>query len=491
MPALGRVEAFSRVEVNTSYRREVLFVTTLGAFMSPLDASIVSVALPSIAGTFNMGYAEIIWVPVAYLLALATLLLVFGRLSDIKGRKWFFTLGFVVFTVASALCGFSQSGVELLFFRGAQGVGAAMIGATSAAIVTEVFPAEMRGGALGVNALAVYTGLSVGPTLGGVLVQALGWRSIFYINVPIGIVVVGIAALRLKESAARTPRVEHFDVSGAVSFMCGLALILLGLTLVGTVPWSDPLLLGTLLSGVIILSVFLIIESRRRESALLELGMFRRNRLFAAANVSALLNYAAYFAVPYFLSFYFQRLLNYTPATAGLILISMPVPMALLSPLCGRLSDRFGSRFFASIGMGLICASLVLLSQLSLNTPLIYIVMVLSMLGVGMGLFSAPNTSAVMGSVDTQHLGAASGTLSTMRFMGQSLSLALMGAFAATLIPPDVLSAIFGGIGGGGALSAEAFLRGESRAFFASAVLASLGVITSMVRGTRRKEQKA
>lgn len=458
--------------------------------MTPLDASIVSVALPSIASTFGMGYTEVIWVPVAYLLTLATLLLTFGRLSDVRGRKRFFTLGFVVFTVASALCGLSQSGGEILVFRAAQGVGAAMIGATSAAIVTEVFPGRMRGRALGVNALAVYTGLSIGPTLGGVLVQAFGWRSIFYINVPIGIAVVAIATMKLKESGKRNLRTEHFDVSGAVSFTCGLALVLLGLTLIGTVPWSNPLLSGALLGGVSLLFIFIFVESRQKEDALLELGMFRKSRLFGAANVSALLNYAAYFAVPYFLSFYLQRLLSYSPAVAGLVLIAMPVPMALLSPVSGWLSDRFGSRFFASFGMSLMCLSLVLLSQLGLNTPLSYVIIALLMLGVGMGLFSAPNTSAVMGSVDARHLGVASGTLSTMRFVGQSLSLAFMGAFAATVIPPDVLSAIFGGIISEKTVSAEAFLRGENIAFSVGAVLAACGVITSMVRGAQRKKNE-
>lgn len=475
---------------DASYRRQVLFVTTLGAFMTPLDASIVSVALPSIASTFSMGYAEVIWVPVAYLLALATLLLSFGRLSDVRGRKRFFTFGFVVFTAASALCGVSQSGGEILVFRAVQGVGAAMIGATSAAIVAEVFPAGMRGRALGVNALAVYTGLSVGPTFGGVLVQALGWRSIFYINVPIGIAVVAIAAMRLKESGNRNPDGKRFDVSGAVSFTCGLALVLLGLTLIGTVPWPSPLLSGTLLGGVSLLFVFIFVESRRKENALLELDMFRKNRLFGAANVSALLNYTAYFAVPYFLSFYLQRLLNYSPAVAGLILVTMPVPMALLSPVSGWLSDRFGSRFFASFGMSLMCLSLVLLSLLGLNTPLIYVIIALLMLGVGMGLFSAPNTSAVMGSVDARQLGVASGTLSTMRFVGQSLSLAFMGAFAATVIPPDLLQAIFGGIISEKTVSAEAFLRGENIAFTAGAVLAACGVITSMVRGAQKRQNK-
>jgi len=477
------------VEMDASYRRWVLFVTTLGAFMAPLDGSIVSVALPSIASTFRMGYSEVIWVPVAYLLCLTALLLTFGRLSDIRGRKLFFIFGFVLFTVASALAGLSQNGGELIICRGCQGVGSAMIGATSAAIVTDVFPPEGRGRALGVNTLAVYSGLSVGPTLGGILVQSLGWRSIFYVNVPVGIVVVAVAAIKLRETVKPRRFDERFDYLGATSFTCGLSLVLLGLTLVGTVPFTELAVAGVMLAGLGLLAVFLITEQKRGKNALLDLGLFRGNRLFASANLSALLNYTAYFAVPYFLSFYLQRLIGYSPIVAGLILVSMPVPMALLSPISGWLSDRYGSRLFASIGMSLICVSLLLMSQLGVNTPFDYVIGLLFMMGVGMGFFSAPNTSSVMGSVEKPSLGAASGTLATMRFMGQSLSLAVMGAVAATVIPPSLLSAIFVGTGSN-TVSANSFLRGESRAFLCGATVALVGTLTSTVRGNEKSRVK-
>ncbi len=483
------MKGFTTVETDASYRRVVLFVTTLGAFMTPLDGSIVSVTLPSIAAGLKMGYAEVIWVPVAYLLCLATLLLTFGRLSDVKGRKFFFIFGFSLFTVASVLCGLSQNGGQLILFRGIQGVSAAMVGATSTAIVTEAFPRRKRGRALGVNTMAVYIGLSAGPTLGGFLVQALGWRPIFYVNVPIGIAVVSIATVRLHESAVDRSRSERFDLLGAASFTGGLSLLLLGLTLGGGIPWTEPFILGALLGGLGLLALFLLVELRRGKGALLDLGLFRGNSLFAAANLSALLNYTAFFAVSFFISFYLQRVMSYTPAEVGLILISMPVPMALLSPISGWLSDRFGSRLFASVGMGLICAALLLLSQLDLGSPLLYVFMGLFILGVGMGLFSAPNTSSVMGSVKKQQLGVASGTLSTMRFVGQSLSLAIMGAVAATVIPPDVLVAIFGGAGGQ-PVSAEIFIQGLSRVFFVGAAIALAGAFTSMVRGNERKTGK-
>jgi len=469
-----------------SYRRLVLFVTTLGAFMTPLDGSIVSVALPTIAAALQMGYAQVVWVPIAYLLCLGTLLLTFGRLSDVRGRKLFFATGFSIFTVASALCGLAQSGEQLIVFRGAQGVGAAMVGATSAAIVTDTFPPKERGKALGVNTMAVYTGLSVGPTLGGLLVQALGWRSIFYVNIPIGIAVVSLAAMRLRDPAVDRPQNRGFDLPGAASFSGGLSLVLLALTLGGGIRWTDPLILAALPGGLALLALFLLVERREGKEALLDLGLFRGNRLFAAANLAALLNYTSISGVTFFISFYLQRVMGYTPAQAGLMLISMPVPMALLAPVSGWLSDRFGSRAFASVGMALISAALFLLSQLGLDSPLLHVVAGLFTLGVGMGLFSSPNTSSVMGSVEKPRLGVASGTLATMRFMGQSLGLAIMGAVAATVVPPEVLAAIFGG--GGKPVAAEAFIQGLSRAFLVGAAIALAGTLTSMVRGRERKQ---
>ncbi|MEM2904192.1 MAG: MFS transporter [Candidatus Bathyarchaeia archaeon] len=472
-------------ERDVSYRRLVLFVTTLGAFMTPLDGSVVSVALPTIAAGLAMSYAEVIWVPTAYTLCIGALLLTFGRLSDVKGRRRFFTFGFSLFSAASALSSLSQSGWQLILLRMFQGVGGAMVGATSAAIVTEAFPSKERGKALGVNTTAVYTGLLVGPTLGGLLVQAFGWRPIFYVTPSIGLVVVSLAALRLRETAVNKPGSRGFDLAGAVSFSGGLSLLLVALTLGGGYRWTEPLILAALVSGLGLLALFLLVERRRGEDALLDLGLFRANRLFAAGNLSALLNYTSFSAATFFISFYLQRVMGISPAEAGLTLMAMPVSMAALAPISGWLSDRFGSRAFASVGMALISGAMVLLSQLSLGSPLLHVLAGLFMLGVGMGLFSSPNTSAVMGSVEKEHLGVASGTLATMRSLGQSLSLAIMAAVAATVAPPEVLAAILGR-GGEGPVAAEAFIQGLRSAFSVGAIIALGGTFTSIVRGKAR-----
>jgi len=472
-----------RVSSDRSYKWVVLLITTVGAFMTPLDSSIVGIALPSIASSLHIDFATVIWVPTAYLLFLSVLLLSFGRLADIKGRRTPFIVGFALFTTASVLCATSQTGAQLILFRSVQGMSAALIAATSPAIVTDVFPSRERGKALGVNTMAVYVGLSVGPTLGGFLVQSLGWRWIFFINLPIGILVITMSLLMLKESG--TPnRSERFDVLGAGTFSASLTALLLALTLGPSYGWAGFSITSLFLISVVFFILFVVIEGRMSQEAMLDLYLFLRNRLFAAANLSAFLNYTSYFGVGFLMSFYLQRVLELGPAEAGLILLSMPLVMAFLSPVSGWLSDRFGSRLLSSAGMALMCLGLFMFSTLSVNSSRLDVIVRLLVLGVGMGVFSSPNTSAVMGSIEKKRLGVAAGTLATMRFMGQSMSLAVMGAVAATAIPSKILSDLFVGLRSeAGTVVAEAFVEGIRRAFFVSGFISALGIFTSLVRG--------
>ena len=453
--------------------------------MTPLDSSIVSIALPSIASSLDIEYTAVVWVPTSYLLFLSILLLSFGRLADIKGRRTLFIGGFTLFTAASLLCAISQTGLELVLSRSIQGIGAALVGATSPAIVTDVFPSSERGKALGINAMAVYTGLSVGPTLGGFLVQSLGWRWIFLVNLPIGIFVISVSLLRLKEST-KPARRERFDLSGAGSFAMCLAALLSALTLGPSYGWATLVVTSLFLTSGAFFILFLVIEKKKGREAMLDIYLFFRNRLFASANLTALLNYTSYFVIGFLMSFYLQRVLLFEPGKAGLILLSMPLIMSVLSPVSGWLSDRFGSRLLSSVGMALISLGLLMFSTLRTDSSSLDVIVRLLMLGVGMGVFSAPNTSAVMGSVDKSRLGVAAGTLATMRFMGQSMSLAVMGAVAATAIPSKILSDLFIGLRSEAeVVIAEAFVEGIRRAFIISSIISALGVFTSLVRGKK------
>ena len=475
-----------RASSTQSYKWLVLLTTTVGAFMTPLDGSIVTIALPSIASNLHIDFATAIWIPAAYLLCLSVLLLSFGRLADIKGRRKPFIFGFALFTATSALCAISRTGSELIFFRAVQGLSAALIGSTSPAIVTDIFPSSERGRVLGVNTMAVYTGLSVGPPLGGFIVQSLGWRWIFLINLPIGVFVVTLSMLRLKESTILDKR-DRFDPVGAGMFSVGLTSLLLALTLGPVHGWMSFMIFSFCLAGGITFILFVMVEKKIGKNAMMDISLFLHNRLFAAANLSALLNYTSYFGVTFLLAFYLQRVLGFAPAKTGLYLLVMPLAMALLSPVSGWLSDRVGSRSLSSAGMILICTALFMLSTLRVDSSGLDVIMMLLVLGVGMGIFSSPNTSAVMGSVEKSRLSVAAGTLGTMRFMGQSMSLAIMGAVAATAVPSEILSEIAVGLESGtDTLTAQTFVEGIRRAFFVSGFIAAFGIMTSLIRGKKK-----
>jgi MFS family permease len=331
--------------------------------------------------------------------------------------------------------------------------------------------------------MSVYLGLSLGPPLGGILTSSFGWPSIFLVNIPIGVLVILLSLWMLKEPA-RTTRPRPFDVSGAVAFVIGLSALLVALTLGEEWGWTSPALLALLTMAAAAFAGFIFIERRKGRDAMLDLELLTGNRLFAMANISALLNYTSYFGVSFLLSFYMQRVLGYSLFLTGMVLLSMPLVMSFLSPIMGWASDRIGSRVLSSGGMVLIAAGLLLLGTIGEATSALQLVLYLAVLGLGMGMFSSPNTSAIMGCVPREQLGVASGTLSTMRVVGQSLSLAVMGALVATVASTAVLSELFSGtIGPAASASMEGFVSGMNLAFTVSAGIALLGAVTSLARG--------
>jgi EmrB/QacA subfamily drug resistance transporter len=460
----------------------VLLVTTIGSFMAPFDGSIVTIAIPSIAASMMIGLETVVWISLAYLLVLTVLLINAGRLADLRGRKRTYILGFIIFTAGSILCGASATGSQLVIFRALQGIGAAFIAANSPAIVTESFQSWERGKALGINAMAVYVGLTTGPVIGGILVQSFGWRSIFYVNVPIGILVVSLASMKLKERKASSSG-ERFDFAGAVTLSVALASLLAGLTLGGSFGWYSSATLALLVLTVSAFLLFIYAERSLTRHPIFDLSLFTENRLFAAANIAALLNYIAISGVTFMISIYLQDIQGLQPESAGVFLIAMSVAMALLSPPSGWLSDRFGSRSLSTVGMVIVTVGLLLLSQLNAASPVGDIVLRLTFLGIGFGLFSSPNTRAVMSSVDADKLGVASGTLSTMRATGQSVGLALATAVIATTIPPQLMLQLFTGLTTQSAIAGGDFIIGMSKVFLISSGISAVGTVASLVRG--------
>lgn len=451
--------------LDDSYRWIVLLVTSLSAFMTPFDSSVVNIALPSISTALSLDITSTTWIQTSYLLAMCAPLVSAGRLGDLKGRKPLFIFGTLAFTAGSASSAYSGSGTLLLLSRVVQGFGASFISANATAILVETFPGKDRGKALGVNTMVVYAGLTAGPLLGGLLVQSFGWRSIFLMNIPLGITVTLLSSKWLR--AGRKSLEEPFDLLGAALFAISLASSLAALSLArSSASGPLPVILLTV-TGAVTFGVFLLAESRLMTHPMLDLSLFARNRLFSAANATALAYYVSSNSTSFLVSYYLQSVLGLSPGEAGLTLLIMPLAMALISPLSGWVSDRQGSRVMSSIGMATVAVSFVILSLLKVGGPPQEALIGLLLCGIGSGIFSAPNSSAVMGSLPREKLGVASGTLGTMRFTGQALSMTIAGALLT-----------------GSTASANLFVQAMSGAFIVSTVVAGIGFLASISRGS-------
>ncbi len=472
------------------HRWEVLALTSVGAFMGPLDGSIVAVALPAVSADLRLSFGEAIWVQAVYLLAMAIMLIPLGRLADQRGRMRFYLGGVALFTLASALNGLSVDGSMLIVSRALQGAGAALLVATSAAIVTAVFPPQQRGRALGINIMAVYVGLSVGPPLGGILVDTVGWRWIFLINIPIGLALLAWGGLRLPHDHGSGSRALRPDVLGSALLAVFLVCLLVPVSFAPQWGWTAPETLALLAVAALGLAGFVLVESRVRDP-ILDLDLLRRNRLFAAANLAALLNYMALYGPIVLTAIYLQAVQGRSAAVTGWLLLSQPVLQAALSPFAGRLSDRIGSRVLTTGGMVLLTIGLVLLATLGDQSDTARLVAGLSVMGIGLASFSAPNSSAIMGSVRRDQLGVASGFLATMRVTGQALSVALLGAIAASQLGALGARLIFVSEDGAelSAVAAERFAAGYRLAMATAAGLAVMAAAASLVRGGRRPEE--
>jgi EmrB/QacA subfamily drug resistance transporter len=399
-------------------KTSALLITASGSFLTPFMGSSVNIALPSIGREFSMDAILLSWVSTGYLLSAAMFLVPFGRIADIYGRKRIFSYGIMLFTLSTFLLGISFSPLMVLSFRILQGIGGSMIFGTGVAILTSVFSAGERGKALGINVTSVYLGLSLGPFIGGFLTEHGGWRSIFLAVVPLGLLVLGIVFWKLKGEWAEA-RGEKFDWVGSLFYGLTLVAVMYGFSLL---PQGVGMVL--ICAGVLGLAIFIKWEMRV-ENPVLDIGLFRNNRVFAFSNLAALIHYCATFGVGFLLSLYLQYIKGLSPFHAGSILVFQPAMQAIFSPLAGRLSDRVEPRVVASTGMGFSVLGLSLLVFLGEKTALEFIVISLLLLGFGFALFSSPNTNAVMSSVEKKFYGVSSGTVATMRLVGQAFSMGL------------------------------------------------------------------
>jgi EmrB/QacA subfamily drug resistance transporter len=461
-------------------RWRLLGATAIGAFIAPFDGSVVAIALPKIGPALRLSFVGALWVQLSYLLVLTVALIPAGRLADAWGGLRLYRVGLVIFALASAAAGTSTSTAWLLAARCAQGLGAALLSATSTALVTEAFPPAERGKALGLNVTAVYLGLALGPVLGGLLTEQVGWRSIFYVNIPVAAasLVWGWRLTTERHTERRKP--TGLDVPGVGLLVGALAAGMVGVSLAPVWGWTTVPSLVLLVGGAVGLIGLVAYENMCSEP-FLDLGLFRNSRLFATANFAALANYMAFSAVTVLTSVFLEVVSGRSPEEAGLLLVPAPVAMVALSWLAGRASDVVGSRWLASGGMAIVGSGLVMLSSLPVRPSTPRLVGYLVIVGVGMAAFSSPNTSAVMGSVPRAQLGVASGTLGTVRFLGQALSIGVLGALATSRLGAGGQAVLFTGRARGTG-TASAYVAGYHLAMVVGAGIALTGAVASLTR---------
>lgn len=444
----------------------ILLIATLASFLTPFIGTSINIALPTIASELAVNAILLSWITTAFFLTSAMFAVPFGRISDIHGMKKIFTYGIIILTISSFLAAISPSAEFLIITRVIQGVGSAMIFVTGIAIITSVFPPRERGKAIGVNISAVYTGLVLGPVLGGFLTEYIGWRSIFYLIVPLGLIVIGLVFWKLKGFEWAESKDEKMDYWGSLLYILMLALILIGFSNITEMFGMLMVVLG------IIGFISFVIWELRVEHPVLEIRLFLKNRKFAFSNLATLISYMGLFSVGFLLSLYLQFIKGFEPNIAGLVLVVQTFFMVVISPIAGRLSDKFDAGKLASIGMAIITVGLLIFALITAETSVYIIILGLAILGMGVGIFSAPNTHAIMVSVERKYFGVASATVSTMRLLGQTFGMGLILVIfalyigAVQFIPgnyPELLTSI-------------------QVAFFISVILSVIAVFASLAR---------
>jgi EmrB/QacA subfamily drug resistance transporter len=399
----------------------------MGVFMATLDASIVNISLPTLVQEFKTNFATIQWVVLSYALVLTSLMLMVARLGDMIDKKRIWMVGLALFTLGSLLCGLSPSVGWLIAFRALQGLGATMMQALGIAMITEVFPPNERGRALGIMGSVVSTGIAIGPPLGGILIGLVGWRSIFLVNIPIGLITAFVVT-RYVPNSYPTVAKQRFDLRGAGVLMVMLSCYALGMTLGQRLGFSAPLTLTLLAAASISFAVLLVVE-QRTEQPMIDLSLFR-NPLFSMNLLMGFLVFVVLTA-GFILPFLLELVQGYPPQMVGLMMMASPITMGLASPLAGILSDRYGSRVISMTGLVVIIAGCLSMTTLTMDvTPLGFVARMIP-LGIGFGLFQSPNNSAIMGTAPRHRTGIASGLLSLSRTLGQSTGMPLMGALFA------------------------------------------------------------
>ncbi len=454
-------------------KASLLFTASLFLIVSSYMFACLNIALPKISAEFQPDAVLLSWLSTVIVIGSAVLFIPFGRLADITGIRRMILIGMILYTLAAALAFFSNSINMLLVARTLQGISGAMTIGNTMALVSIVFPAEERGKALGITSAAVYIGLTLSPVLAGFLTERFGWRSIFTVSVAAGLLVIILMLTKIR-GEWRGAQGEKMDIAGSAFFIGSFLLIMYGLSSVssGLPHWQSALYIG---AGLIILWLFLKWELKT-PYPIINIRLFKNNRIFILSNVSALINYASLFPASFLLSLYLQLVRGFNAETASLILVAQPVIQVIISPLAGRLSDKIEPRILASAGMVAACLGLAIFGFITPETPIWVIIGTLMLLGLGYGLFVAPNTNAIMGSVEHKYYGIASAALNTSRNLGQMFGMALMAILLSFLMGKVILTPDH----------YPAYSAACRTIFYIFSGVCFVGIFTSLVRGKVR-----
>lgn len=460
-------------------RNLVLFNACLSTFMATVDGSIVNITLPVISAFFKVNINDVQWVVTSYLLAISALLLVWGRIYDLYGRKYLFAAGMGIFTVGSLFCGLSSSFAFLVLSRVIQALGASIMMALGQGIVTSIFPSNERGKALGMIGMVVAMGSLVGPSLGGVLVNWLGWRSIFYINIPIGIIGIVLTFLVMPKDQ-ELPQVKIFDYKGAALFIAGILLLFIGL--LGKQQGSISTLLMALMvaAALLLIAGFIMYESREK-NPLVNLELFN-SKVFSIGLLCAYLSFCSMFAYTFFMPFYLQYALKLNVMHAGLMMSFYPMTMALVAPISGWLSDKITYKPLTIIGLSINTVTLGLMSTLSTTSSRLFIGVLIVLLGAGGSIFQSPNNSSVMGAVPRDKLGTAGSINAFFRNFGM-----VSGTTIAVIIYTMVTKLGIESISGS-SFDSALFLKGFRVVLINAALMTLLAVLLTIRRSTLKEK---
>jgi EmrB/QacA subfamily drug resistance transporter len=476
------------------FKWKVLGVVCVGSLMGAIDSTVLIIAFPSIARDLSASLAEMVWAIMIYTLMGTALVLSLGRISDMKGRKRMYNAGFVVFVIGSVLCGLSADGLQLVLYRGIQGIGGAMLVANGFAILSDVFPPNERGRAFGANSVIWGVGSVFGIGVGGLILAVTDWRWIFWINVPIGIAATALAYVVLQESVVPNPK-DTFDLPAAVLFTLGLASFLLGITEGILNGWTAPITIWPLLASLPLLGAFVVWEGYYSRDPILPFDLFR-SWLFSASLLAAVLQGIALFATNFLLMVYFQGIRGVPVLTAAFLLIPLSVTLSVFGPLGGRFSDRYGARVVSTVGLLIQAAAMLAFATINSSTSIWVVAGYEAVLGMGGGLFFPANTSAVMSGVPRPRYGVASGVMMTLRNSAMALSFAVALVALTASLPAGTSAAIFGGtfspqaataLGLSPAQLSEVFVHGMRNVFLLSGALVFGAAVFSILRGREHR----